>query len=107
MKCPGNPEHEGINAIVQSEDGPHYAGAWCQECKLWIKWMSRKDYEAFRKEEDAGGVRRSERLGPRRDESPRPEPLPGVLGKPRVLNDGELEQIREIVREEIKKARES
>lgn len=45
MRCPGNPEHEGIRVILMKDimgsDSPHYAKAICKECRVWIKWLSR------------------------------------------------------------------
>lgn len=81
MKCPGNPEHTGVNVIRGfGVKPPHYAKAVCAECGVWIKWLSEEDAEAV------------EYLQ---------KPITDWLRY--YLNEDAIEQIREIVRDEIAK----
>ena len=34
MKCPGNPEHEGVFREPREDRN----GVWCAVCNLWICW---------------------------------------------------------------------
>ena len=97
MICPGNPEHRGVRVIkmdkrIVGNDFPHYAKAICavKGCGIWIKWLSRKEAERLegvqeQLESDTGMGMREEGAG---------------------FSDKELNQIREIVREEIKRLEE-
>lgn len=50
MKCPGNPEHEGIRVTYPNSKSPHYAAALCEECGLWIKHLSKKEARQYKEE---------------------------------------------------------
>lgn len=87
MICRMDAEHKGIDAIVQCESSPHYAGAWCKECGQWIKWMNRAQYDDFRAAEEAKGTS----LRRARDRRKRGN-------EPRQFTE---QEIREIVRDEL------
>lgn len=107
LKCPVNPEHKGINAIVQSEASPHYAGAWCaaKNCGQWIKWMNSAQYDDFR------AVENGQVSNGRKDRVPLRNPVPPRPGKKasgfRVILDSgyEDDERRELTDSEVEAAR--
>ncbi len=46
MECKGHPKHSGIKVIrCLNDNSIHYAKVICKECRAWIKWLSKEDYD--------------------------------------------------------------
>lgn len=80
--------------IVYHEANPDYAGALCEECCQFVKLLNRAQYDDFRMAEEARGTS----LRRARDQRKRENAQAHVFTE---------EEIREIVQDELKKARES
>lgn len=128
LQCPGNPEHEGVKILYMSDASPHYAVIRCV-CDLWIKWGSKDAIKALRallgggtlKDAEAKDLHRGliclEQAGDLngarglyaarlKHEEPLHNPESRTQDKGQTFTEHEREQIREIVRDELKKARE-
>jgi hypothetical protein len=81
MKCPGDPEHEGIEVTFLNSKSPHHASARCAICGVWIKWLSKREAKQLNGKET---MREAEILGV-------------------DLSIEFTNEIRKIVREEIQK----
>lgn len=89
--------HKGIRVALCEKTSPHYAGAYCRQCGLWIKWLDADEAKAL----ESGGTTIMEELREVAEEAGEDVRIPNDAHTRLIVRD-ELAKILQAMSDAIK-----